>query len=183
VPHALVPWQQDCSVLAGGRKAMSRALSESHEMAEAAPASPTILLDIAASVRLAAEPCRVLYALSIPEYMEAWMQFPEMDRVECHSDKRSFDRFRIDLFRSGARWQRIYGSCRLNKPNRITYLWGRDHCGDRVMSLVELHLWDKSSHCNLMLRHTGFRNSDERERFSRMWSPSLKRLSRLLERT
>ena|ERR1035438_1830702 len=60
-------------------------------------------LHVSTSIRIEAETRRVLYALATPEYMEAWLQFPGMDRIECHPDKRSVDRFRIDLSSCGSR--------------------------------------------------------------------------------
>src|ERR1700722_10190214 len=74
--------------------------------------------EVFASVEIEAEVQRILYALSTPEYMEAWLQLPGAERVECHSERRSFDRFRIDLFSSNTKLPCIYGSCLLSKPNR-----------------------------------------------------------------
>lgn len=144
-------------------------------------ASRPTSLDIFASVQIEAEPYRILYALAMPEYMEAWLQFPEMDRIECHSEQRSFDRFRIDLFCSGTRQHRIFGSCLLSKPNRITYLWERDHAGDRAKSTVEMSLWGGPDRCTLKLKHVGICRQEEREWLSRMWPLSLKKLCGLME--
>jgi uncharacterized protein YndB with AHSA1/START domain len=43
-------------------------------------------LDILASEQIEAEVRRVLYALTTPEYMEAWLRFPEVDRIECRPE-------------------------------------------------------------------------------------------------
>ena len=56
--------------------------------------------DILGGTRIEAETRRVLYALAMPEYLEAWLQFPDINRIECHPEERSYDRFRIDLFSS-----------------------------------------------------------------------------------
>jgi uncharacterized protein YndB with AHSA1/START domain len=138
-------------------------------------------LAVSACVQIKAEPCRVLYALAIPEYMEAWLQFPEAERIECHPEHRSFDRFRIDLFCAGARQRSIHGSCLLSKPNRITYLWERDRTFDRPRSIVEICLWGGSTGCTLKLKHAGLWNQEEKEQLSRMWPGSLKNLCGLLE--
>jgi uncharacterized protein YndB with AHSA1/START domain len=147
-----------------------------------APSSP-ISLNFMASVPIEAEVQRILYALATPEYMEAWLQLPEVDRVECHSERRSFDRFRIDLLSAGKRQQSIYGSCLLSKPNRITYLWEKDHGGSRVKSTVEIHLLGGPSGCTLKLRHSGIVSQDDREWHSAMWHRSLGKLCRLIEGT
>jgi len=162
---------------------MSQAILDLQSARESAPPISTpVALDIFASVQMNAEPCRVLYALAIPEYMEAWLQFPDMDRIECHSERRSYDRFRIDLFCAGARRHSIFGSCLLSKPNRITYLWEREHSGDRAGSVVEIRLWGDLNRCNLKLKHSGFRSPSESESHSRIWHRSLNKLSTLMER-
>jgi uncharacterized protein YndB with AHSA1/START domain len=143
--------------------------------------SDPIPLEVSASVQIEAEPSRVLYALAIPEYMEAWLQFPEMERIECQPELRSFDRFRIDLTRSGGSRRTILGSCLLSKPNRITYLWERDIADGRPGSMVEMRLWGGPSQCTLKLRHIGFRNQDEREWHSEMWPCSLRNLCKLMK--
>jgi hypothetical protein len=149
------------------------------QQGHAAPSPET--LAFSASVQIKAEPCRVLYALALPEYMEAWLQFPGAERIECHPERRSFDRFRIDLFCDNARRRSIYGSCLLSKPNRITYLWERDHVFDRPRSIVEICLWGDSTSCTLKLKHAGFGNHAERERHSKVWPSSLKNLCGLME--
>ncbi len=144
-------------------------------------ASGRIALNILASVKIEAEVRRVLYALATPEYMEAWLQVPEVDRVECHAERRSFDRFRIDLLSSGERRQSIYGSCQLAKPNRVTYLWERDYAGMRVRSMIQIRLLGGPTNCTLRLKHTGLSNPEDIEWYSAMWRGSLLKLCTLIE--
>jgi hypothetical protein len=144
-------------------------------------ASCPITKDIFASVRIEAEVRRVLYALATPEYMEAWLQLPEVERIECYPERRSFDRFRIDLLSAGQRQPSIYGSCLLCKPNRVTYLWERDNAGSRFRSVVEVHLLGAPNHCTLKLKHSGLSTESERLWHSAMWNQSLIKLCRLME--
>jgi hypothetical protein len=138
-------------------------------------------LDVSDSVHIQADIQRVLYALATPEYMEAWLQLPEVDRVECYSERRSFDKFRIDLLSSGKRQQSIYGSCLLSKPNRITYVWERDLAGRLARSMVEIHLLGGPTRCILKLKHSRFSSQDEREWHYAVWRRSLDRLCKLVE--
>jgi uncharacterized protein YndB with AHSA1/START domain len=140
-----------------------------------------VSLDVSDSIYIQAEVQRVLYALATPEYMEAWLELPDIERVECHSEQRAFDRFRIDMLASGKRRQSIYGSCLLCKPNRITYLWERDHGGSRARSMVEIHLLGGPTRCVLKLKHSGLSRQDERDWHSTMWRQSLVKLCRLIE--
>jgi Activator of Hsp90 ATPase homolog 1-like protein len=152
-------------------------------VAEVAPAtSTTTHLDIFASVQIEAEVRRILYALATPEYMEAWLQLPETERVECQSEQRSFDRFRIDLFVPEKGKQSIYGSCHLSKPNRVTYLWDRVHMGIQSRSVVEIHLLGRPNRCTIKLKHRGLTDHNDREWHSMMWHRSLAKLRTLMER-
>jgi uncharacterized protein YndB with AHSA1/START domain len=138
--------------------------------------------EIFASAQIKAEIPRMLHALAVPEYMEAWLQLPDTERIECRSDPRSFDRFRIDLFTAGRRRGSIHGSCFLAKPNRITYMW-ENPAVEGLRSLVEIRLWSNSTRCTLRLKHSGLNTREEKEWYSRMWRDSLPKLCALMEGT
>lgn len=138
--------------------------------------------EISASVGIRAEVGRILYALSTPEYMEAWLHLPGVERLECHSERRSFARFRIDMFSTNKKLTSIYGSCLLSKPNRVTYHLERDHAGIRSKSVVDISLRSGPECCTLALRHRGLTNEDEQAWQSTMWQLSLAKLSLVLER-
>jgi uncharacterized protein YndB with AHSA1/START domain len=166
-----------------GESAMSNGLLEVQSLAGTGPTpSGRELMNIFASVQLEAEMQRVLQALAVPEYMEAWMQPPDAERVECHSDSRSFDRFRIDLF-SVRRLQRsIFASCFLTKPNRITYIWETGSIAE-ARSLVEIRLWRYQTRCTVKLKHSGLRSRAERDWHAQMWDASLNKLCALMQGT
>ena len=136
---------------------------------------------VSASLRIAADTQRVLYALAIPEYMEAWLQLPEMERIECHPCRRSFDRFRITTFSCGGRKGWIDVSCILSKPDKITYIWDVDCGKTRSKSLVNIRLRGDRSRCTLKLQHRGFCDHPEVEWYSRIWDLSLGNLRELME--
>src|SRR5260221_14202338 len=87
------------------------------------------LLDVHASVLIEAEFRRILYALTMPEYMEAWLRFPGSEKVECRAETRSVSNFRIHVESAAALPRTIYGSCFFSRPNTITYLWDRTRMG------------------------------------------------------
>lgn len=157
---------------------MLQALLDLHTV-ELAP--PELCQEIFASIQIEAELPRVLHALAVPEFMEAWMQLPDSDRIECHADGRTFDRFRIDLFSKGMLKGNVSGSCLLSKPNRVTYLWDMSHPNLRSRSTAEIRLWCQGGGCLLKLRHSGLATQNEREWHSRMWQSSLSRLCGLME--
>jgi uncharacterized protein YndB with AHSA1/START domain len=137
--------------------------------------------DVMASVVIGAEWRRILHALTIPEYMETWFEMPDVERVECRSEVRSLDRFRIDTFVAGARKQSIYGSCIRSKPDEITYLWDRTRAGSTARSIVKMRLKAGPRRCTLHLSHRGLWDEQERAWYSTMWRRSLHRLCGLME--
>jgi hypothetical protein len=139
-------------------------------------------MEIFVSVAIQAEVQRILYALSTPEYMETWLHLPGAERIECHSEERSFDRFRIDMFSSNTKLPSIYGSCLLSKPNRVTYLWEKNCAGIRPRSFVEISLLGGLNGCTLKVKHRGLLNEEDREWHSMMWKLSLNKLRNLMER-
>jgi len=136
--------------------------------------------DILGGTRIEAETRRVLYALAMPEYLEAWLQFPDINRIECHPEERSYDRFRIDLFSSRERKGCIHGSCLLSMPNRVTYILERRDAAMRFKSVAEIWLFRGDRYCTLRLRHSGLESVQEREWHLSMWRLSLEKLRAIL---
>ena len=159
---------------------MSALMPLVHEPVEETVSYRPTALNVFASVRLEAELRRVLLALVMPEYLETWMELPCADRIECHSDRRSFDRFRIDMFCGGVGIGSIHGSCLLSKPNKITYLWHREDTDEGARSLVEIRLYGELDGCTLKLKHSGVWTTTEHEQHSRMWRRSLDKLGGLM---
>jgi hypothetical protein len=136
--------------------------------------------DIFGGTRIEADTRRVLYALTMPEYLEAWLRFPDINRIECLPEQRSYDRFRIDLYSSTSREGCIHGSCLLSMPNRVTYLWERRDVAMRFKSIAEIWLLAGDRHCTLRLRHSGLESAEEREWHLSMWRLSLEKLCAIL---
>jgi len=138
-------------------------------------------VNFVASVEVEADIRRVLYAVSIPEYIEAWLKVPGIDRVEFHPLNRSFDKFQIDLYSFDRFQGTIYASCFLSKPNKFTFRWRTDSTGNGAESIVEIQLCKRLTMCVVNLRHSGLCGSEGREWHFTMWQRSLERLRRLVE--
>jgi uncharacterized protein YndB with AHSA1/START domain len=137
-------------------------------------------LDVAVSVEIRAESRRVLYALTIPEYMEAWLQMPDLEKLECSADSRAPNSFHIDLYSSEASHTRIEGFCLLSSPDWIVYLWKNSCAGNNAETMVGIHLRSGPGQCTVDLKHSGFCNLEESVWHSRMWHSSLDKLCKLM---
>jgi len=138
------------------------------------------LLEIVLSIKIAADWRRVFHAITLPEYIEAWLQVPDTDRIECHAEMRSLARFRIDCFSANMPRRSIYGSCSLSRFDTIIYQWKGSHVDHAIQSTVEIRFNGGPRQCILNLKHSGLVNEDERAWHSVLWKRSFKTLRRVI---
>jgi uncharacterized protein YndB with AHSA1/START domain len=138
--------------------------------------------DIALAFRIEAASSRVMYALSMPEYIEAWLQAPATEGLKFFFNPITQDAFRIDLYRAETPQTSIYGSCRVVNINQVRYTWRTVSSAGTSETLVDMWLRDGSGGCILGLKHSGFSDAVDSAWCSRMWNQSLGRLSRLMKK-
>ena len=140
----------------------------------------TTAFDVGIWVEIAAEWRRVFRAISIPEYIEAWMEFPDqcgsnhwvyvgkqdvlcINRT-CSSDAAHIYRLRMHI-----------------RQKSLTILWESLEPNLPHASRVEIVIGGARQRCYIRLRHTGLRHWDERQMYCGMWSRSLDKLQRILQ--
>jgi uncharacterized protein YndB with AHSA1/START domain len=138
--------------------------------------------DVALSFQFKADSSRVFYALSIPEYIEAWLQAPDTDDLRFVFNQIAEETFRIDLYRGETLQACIDGSCWVVGTNQVRYIWKTTSPIETTQTLVDMKLLSGSSGCVLALKHSGFNDPVESAHCRRMWQQSLERLSRLVEK-
>jgi hypothetical protein len=138
--------------------------------------------DIFLSLKIKADSSRVLYALSIPEYIEAWLQTPDAEELQFVFNLVAQEAFRIDLYRVGALQASVHGSCSVINANQVRYTWKRMSSVGTTETLVDMQLLCSSSGCILNLKHSGFKDSAESAWCGKMWHRSLEGLCRLMEK-
>ncbi|HEY4379493.1 MAG TPA: SRPBCC domain-containing protein [Acidobacteriaceae bacterium] len=132
------------------------------------------------SLRIAADRRRIIHALSISEYIEAWLQMPESDELLFVFEPLKQESFRIQLYRAEGLHTSIYGSSSIVDGNQVTYQWKATSRGRTTESVVSVQIAETSRGCTLRLRHSGFQDWMESAWHSRLWQGSLERLSRLI---
>lgn len=101
--------------------------------------------DVALSFKIEADSSRVLYALSIPEYIEAWLEAPDAADTEFVFNLVGQETFRIDLYRAEALQARFMAPA---------VLWGRirsDISGRQSLRLAPLKRWSICTFCALQM--------------------------------
>ena len=135
---------------------------------------------VALSFKIKADSRRVLYALSIPEYMEAWLRAPDREELLFVSDLAEQDNFRLYLYRARALQTTIHGSSRVLNTNQINYVWKTKSPVGTTRTLVDIRIAGSARGCTLHLKHSGLHNMAERVWHRRMWCQSMERLSLLI---
>jgi hypothetical protein len=137
-------------------------------------------LDVTVSVEIEAERHRLLYALTIPEYMEAWLQIPTAETLQCFSEPKATNSFHIALNSAEVPSAGIEVFCLLLNLDRIIYLWKSTCGGGESETVVDIRIGSSLDKCAVNLSHSGFGNVEESLWHSRMWRSSLNNLCRLM---
>ena len=138
--------------------------------------------DVALSFQFKADSSRVFYALSIPEFIEAWLQAPDTDDLRFVFNQIAEETFRIDLYRGETLQASVDGTCWVVGTNQVRYFWKTTAPIGTTETLVDMKLLSGLGGCVLALKHSGFNDPEESARCSRMWRQSLERLCRLMEK-
>jgi uncharacterized protein YndB with AHSA1/START domain len=138
--------------------------------------------DVALSFQFKAARSRVFYALSIPEYIEAWLQAPDTDDLRFVFGQVAEETFHIDLYRGETLQASIDGSCWAVGENQVRYIWKTTSPIATNETRVDMKLLRGPGGCVLALKHSGFQDLVESARCRRMWQQSLERLCRLMEK-
>jgi uncharacterized protein YndB with AHSA1/START domain len=138
--------------------------------------------EVALSFQFKADRSRVFYALSLPEYIEAWLRAPDTDDLSFVFNQVGGETFRIDLYRGQTLQASVDGSCWVVGANQVRYIWKITTVLDTTETLVDMKLLSGSGGCVLALKHSGFNDPTESARCRRMWEQSLECLGRLMEK-
>lgn len=117
----------------------------------------------------------LFYALTLPEYLEAWLCMPDAFTV-CATPV-DHDILRLDLQDSSILLRfdaRSADSIRLN--------WCEVVGESRCCSVVSIDLSGKDGLCAIELKHDGFRTQEERDCHLAMWTRSFAKLQHLMRR-
>jgi uncharacterized protein YndB with AHSA1/START domain len=163
-----------------GTKEMEQSLLNNPEMLTMVLCQQTS--DVSLAFRIETVVSRVMFALSMPEYIEAWLQAPDREGLQFHFNPVTQDAFRIDLYRAETLERSIQGLCRVVNANQVRYTWRTTSSTSTTETLVDLWLRNSSGGCILGLKHSGFRDKVDSEWCRRMWNQSLGRLSRLMKK-
>ncbi len=126
---------------------------------------------------------RIFDALTLPEYMEAWLCLP-CNHSNCHTTaSQTGSCFRFDHFVDGMLDLTITGSYRICRRSKMCFSWRKNRAIRRPESSPETHVLIRLdgafASSNVRVSHTGFFSKDEYSWHRGMWQMSLKKLQSL----
>ena len=141
--------------------------------------TPALKIHVSAEIA-AAQRC-LFYALTLPEYLEAWLHMPDTTTVRATFSERP-DELRLDRYLFLKHVGSILVRLHSTSEDSIRLAWRNFMDVSSSSTSVHVSLRGKRRHCALDLTHSGFRNEKERRWYDAMWTSSLADLSRLMSR-
>jgi uncharacterized protein YndB with AHSA1/START domain len=131
------------------------------------------------TMKLNADRLRLFQALTLPEYMEAWIAPPGAARHPRVSA--AADWFRIDLFEDEGQDTCITGSYVMRRRGKLHFTWRKGRSLDAPVSMVAIRLNGDFERTELTLIHSGLTSFAECDWHREFWQESIRRLSGLFQ--
>ena len=121
----------------------------------------------------------LFHALTVPEYLEAWLSFPGEGPGSSTLAARVDDRFTIEHYREGRSSLTISGRYRAYRRRNLLFSWRVD--GDLCVpdTEVEIRLRGDFENTTLSLQHKGFTSRYDYSWHAILWSTSIRKLASL----
>ena len=127
-------------------------------------------------VSIRADIRRLFHALTVPEYMEAWLSVPG-ERPGCATVAvRSNDDYVIEHFCEGRPSFTMSGRYRVCRRRSVAFSWRIDGDLSVPETEVEIRLRGDFERTTLALRHTGFASRHDSAWHEALWNASMGRL-------
>ena len=134
---------------------------------------------LAISAVVNADRYRIFQALTVPEYMEAWLCLPGDARHQV-SALRNTNGYRIEFRGPLAHGVSVAGTYMVFRRSKVVFTWQKD-TGDAQPSFVLIRLHGEFSRTRLCLYHIGLRSQEDHQWHQTMWESSLAALSSLFK--
>jgi uncharacterized protein YndB with AHSA1/START domain len=138
--------------------------------------------DVVLSFKIEADRTRVFYALSVPEYIEAWLLAPGAEDSLPVFSLITRECFCIDLYQANSLRASVQCSCHVVSADHIQYAWTQTSAAGAAETLVDIQLVSASDGCVLGLKHNGLKDTIESAWYCKMWNESLEKLCNLVRK-
>ena len=131
------------------------------------------------AMKLNADRLRLFQALTLPEYMEAWIAIPGASQNRTLSVSAAADWFRIEPGENEGQDAYISGSYVTRRRSKLHFTWRKGRSPDAPVSVVTIRLNGDFERTELILIHSGLTSWAECQWHREFWQESMSRLSGL----
>ncbi|SPE27794.1 hypothetical protein SBA5_600036 [Candidatus Sulfotelmatomonas gaucii] len=122
---------------------------------------------------------RIAQALTLPEYLEAWLCMPGRSMESHLVASQNPDGYRLDAYSDGRVAVRIIASYCFQHQRKMRLLWRKVCELDYTESIVDFRVRGNFGASVLELNHAGFDSADEYLWGQELWRASLAKLTSL----
>lgn len=137
-------------------------------------------LAINLAIDVDAETRRIFQALTVPEYIEAWITFPGQTGDSVIRAVEEGNGYRLDHYSAGRRETSIRSAYLFRHNRKMRMFWEKTQESNCDASLVDFRLRGNFGSSLLELRHTAIKSCAELDWHTSLWQDSLARLASLL---
>lgn len=135
---------------------------------------------IAMSIDVDADAVRIFHALTVPEYLEAWISMPGEPEGSAVVASAAENGYRLDQYSAGSVALSIASSYLFCHHRKMRLFWRKTRSLICSESLVDFRLRGNFASSILELRHTAIASADEYLWHQSFWHGSLQKLAFLL---
>jgi hypothetical protein len=135
---------------------------------------------VAISINVDADTRRIFQALTLPEYLEAWIEIPDRTQDSWVVATQDANGFRLSHRLTGRTAVIITSSYLFRRQRKIRLLWRKTRGSTCVESVVDFRLRGNFGSSILELQHTELDSTEEYFWHRSLWQSSLGKLASLL---
>ena len=137
-------------------------------------------LSIRTSAAFSVAPHRLLYALTIPEYVETWLTPPDLGEVSCTGNPKAGEALSIELRQYHRITACIFAEYKSISPQDLNIRWYVRSRANTHVSQLRISIRTVRADAILRIRHTGFTNISDWQWHQELWGLSLTKMQMLI---
>jgi hypothetical protein len=134
---------------------------------------------VAMSIGVDADTRRIFHALTVPEYLEAWIEMPDQAADSSVVATQDANGYRLSHHFAGCSAVSITSSFLFRHQRKMRLLWQKTRESVSDESIVDFRLRGNFGSSILELRHTELNSAEEFFWHQRLWQGSLEKLASL----
>ncbi len=137
-------------------------------------------LTLRTTAAFSAAPSRLLYALTIPEYIETWLTPPDVDEVRCAGNPMNGEALSIEMHQYGRATVSVLAEYKTISAQDLNIRWYFKSQRRIHVSHLRIAIRKERADAVLRIQHLGFIHSDDLCWHQELWRLSLTKMRMLI---